>query len=103
MAPSSATPFSSSAHEQSRFAFFHVLALSSCAFSLASIIFLAISIPMLYVQMEEDRTMIATKSQQFRVISHMNGFDEIRTFTGKFQSNLAGHFGKEDRGRKQTA
>lgn len=59
-------PTTASITEQGRFDFFRLLAIGSCAFSVLSVIFLAISIPMLYNQMEQERSLIGDKSKLFR-------------------------------------
>jgi hypothetical protein len=57
----------SAAAAQNRWDFFRVLALSGCCFSLFSVLFLAITVPMLYHRLEEERALIEAKSIQFKV------------------------------------
>jgi len=53
---------------QKQWEFFRILAISSCIASLASVILLAVCIPLIYIQIDEENEFIGLKAKQFRVI-----------------------------------
>uniref|UniRef100_A0A1I8BEI6 Col_cuticle_N domain-containing protein n=1 Tax=Meloidogyne hapla TaxID=6305 RepID=A0A1I8BEI6_MELHA len=68
--------------------FFRILAISSCIASLASVILLAVSIPLIYIQIDEENEFISIKSKQFRENSERiwkNSYQNLEKNSGEIE------------------
>ena len=74
--------------KQKQWEFFRILAISSCVASLASVILMAVSIPLIYIQIEEENTFIAMKAKQFRVYNREQTIQFLKLKNQKVKHNL---------------
>ncbi|CAK5043644.1 unnamed protein product [Meloidogyne enterolobii] len=78
---------------QKQWEFFRILAISSCIASLASVILLAVCIPLIYIQIEEENEFIGLKAKQFRENSE-------RIWTNTNYQNLERNSGENERKKR---
>uniref|UniRef100_A0A914M105 Col_cuticle_N domain-containing protein n=2 Tax=Meloidogyne TaxID=189290 RepID=A0A914M105_MELIC len=78
---------------QKQWEFFRILAISSCIASLASVILLAVCIPLIYIQIDEENEFIGLKAKQFRENSE-------RIWTNTNYQNLGRNSGEIERKKR---